>query len=115
MNTQKHIGANPAFPTAMRLHTAAAVQAGFSVAGAKFTYISLNTPTACPPRTAVPVNRPFLSLRRCWVFCGHKFGQVCDFPNDVALERILEVVSLSAFFQSLEKEIQIFQAALENW
>ncbi|VGO23323.1 hypothetical protein SCARR_05430 [Pontiella sulfatireligans] len=27
--------------------------------GAKFAYASLNTPTACPPRTAVPVNRPF--------------------------------------------------------
>jgi hypothetical protein len=73
MNAQKHIEALPIIPAALRLHTLTAVQTRRFLAGAKFTYIKLNTPTACPPRTAVSVNRPFGDRHRCWV----TFGQWC--------------------------------------
>lgn len=70
--------------SSFRFHTRTTSQRTAPYAGAKLAYISLNTPTACPPRTAVSVNRPFCNRRRCWVTFGHELDQVCDFPNDVS-------------------------------
>lgn len=55
-------------------------------AGAKFTYIRLNMPIPCPPRSAVPVNRPFLTGTGVGSYSGFKLGQACDFPKDVDQE-----------------------------
>ncbi len=78
-----------------------------SACRAKLAYISLNTPTACPPRTAVSVNRPFCDRRRCWVTFRHKFDKVCDLPNDVAANRILSSVRsasrISCFYRLKQK------------
>jgi len=83
MNAQRYKKARSVFLSAMHFHTLADYQAGCFVSGAKFTYISLNIPTACPPRTDVPVNLPFLTGTGAGSYSGLEFGQVCDFPNDV--------------------------------
>jgi hypothetical protein len=72
------------FRSSFRSHTRTTSQRMAPYAGAKLAYISLNIPTACPPRTAVSVNRPFCNRRRCWVTFGHELDQICDLPNDVA-------------------------------
>ena len=91
MNTQGHRNPNSAREKDLHFHTMSSNPAElYFLAGAKFAYVLLNTPTACPPRTAVPVNRPFFSRCRCWaVVFGFEFGQVCDFPNDVRPDCIL--------------------------
>ncbi len=55
-----------------------------------FSCIRLNIPTACPPRTDVPVNRPFSTASTGdGLLFGFEFGQVCDLPNDVESDSIL--------------------------
>ena len=59
MNTQGHRNPNSAREKDLHFHTMSFFLAGSRfLPGAKFAYVLLNTPTACPPRTAVPVNRP---------------------------------------------------------
>ncbi len=95
MNTRRHEELIWFFAMALHSHTVTIARTRLFPAGANFAYISLNIPTPCPPRSAVPVNRPFFSQHRCWAFFGHKFGQVCDFPNDVRKRVSLLVWSLS--------------------
>ena len=58
---------------------------GFSATNdKKLAYIKLNIPTACPPRTAVPVNtktwfREFVSSQHA----QFAFGNGCDRPSYV--------------------------------
>ncbi len=70
---------------ASHFHTMAIIQTSpSSLFGANFAYIKLNMPTPCPPRSTVPVNRPFLQpVQVMGCVFGHKFGKACDFPNDV--------------------------------
>jgi len=73
----------------LRFHTLSFIGTALSYfPGAKVAYVSLNIPTACPPRTAVSVNRPFRDRHRCWAAFGHEFDKVCDLPDDVAVNRI---------------------------
>ena len=76
-------------PTVPHFHTQTVIQLeSSSLLGANFAYIRLNMPTPCPPRSAVPVNRPFNSRCRCWaILFGLEFGKTCDPSNDV-LEKI---------------------------
>lgn len=82
---------------------------------ANITYISLNIPAACPPRTVVSVNRPFCDRRGCWVTFGHELDQVCDFPNDVVAEhasRFARLQGMEPFFQCLENFRTVFPDVL---
>jgi hypothetical protein len=73
MNTQGNRSATVLLIKDLHFHTLSFIGAWlFSFPGAKVAYISLNTPTACPPRTAVSVNRPFCDRHRCWVTFGHE-------------------------------------------
>lgn len=85
MNTQGNRSATVLLIKDLRLHTLSFIGTALSCfPGAKVAYVSLNIPTACPPRTAVSVNRPFCDRHRCWVAFGHELDKVCDFPNDIA-------------------------------
>jgi len=101
MNAQKHCGNWPVVATVLRLHTLTAARTGRFLAAAKFTYIRLNMPTPCPPRSAVPVNRPFNSRRRCWTVLGHEFGKTCDSSDDVR-----QTVSLVTFARQFERSFR---------
>ncbi len=108
MNTQEHRNPNSAREKDLHFHTMSSNPAElYFLAGAKFAYVLLNTPTACPPRTAVPVNRLFFSRCRCWAVFRHKFGQVCDFPNDVRANPILLASVVPAAIQIPEQFSQL--------
>ncbi len=81
MNTQKHCGSWPVVATVLRLHTLTVARTGCFLAGVKFTYIKLNIPTPCPPRSAVPVNRLFNSLRLCWAVFGQNSVRYATFST----------------------------------
>jgi len=67
------------------------------LAGAKFAYIRLNMSTPCPPRSAVPVNRPFSTASAGdGPLFGFEFGQACDPSNDVRQTVSLFTIALPA-------------------
>ncbi len=69
----------------LHFHTVAFLQNRLHfLAGANFAYILLDTPTPCPPRSAVPVNRPFLTAGAgAGPVFGFEFGKACDSSNIV--------------------------------
>ncbi len=67
------------------------------LAGVKFAYIKLNMPTPCPPRSAVPVNHPFLTAGAgAGLIFGVEFGKAFDSSNIVGSNYILRLVRLAS-------------------